>query len=74
MRHRLETSGLTSGDTSSLADYYFYLDGVRIGHTSNNGAPEGDYAVVLQANGVTMKRPLRVVDMTKSPPGTVVIP
>jgi hypothetical protein len=37
-------------------------------------APGGDYAVVLQANGVTMKKPLRVVDVTKAPPGTVVIP
>ena len=34
--------------------------------------PGGDYAVVLQANGVTMKKPLRVVDVTKAAPGSVV--
>jgi hypothetical protein len=39
---------------------------------ASSNAPTGDYAVVLQVNGVTMKRSLRVVDMTGAASGTVV--
>lgn len=48
--------------------------GGRGGQGASGAAPPGDYAVVLQVNGVTMKRPLRIVDMTKAAPGTVVFP